>query len=1576
MVNSCPADNVTLTATSANTTTFHWYKDGTLISGATGSTYNVTESGSYYAAGVNTEGVEGAPSPSQTVTINLCAGPATISGPTSSVCPNFFVTLTASSANAVKYNWYTGTPDGPVYYSSNSNTWETGGVTMVYYVAGVNAVGEEGPKSSPHGVSIPPYCRDIADATITITGDTVYTGSAITPDFAVVYNDGSYLITLEKDVHYTNIAYSSPNTDAGTQVTITLTGKGYYFGTKSRTFTIAKATGNWKDTTVSTAYSPTLTLGNIPLTNNYTWEIPATSLNAGNGQSFAAAYTDPSGNYEAVAGQITVNVAKATGSWIGTSALSATYTPTLTLSDITLPNNYAWEFPAPPLNAGNGQSFAAAYTDPSGNYEAAAGQITVNVAKADITPPVSLTAAADYGQTLDAAVKNSWPTSLTGVNGEPVAGTWDWVQSGSVGTVAAPAAVSAKFTHNNSNYNQLPPVTVALTVKKINPTAALLDYSLPANYTYNGSAKTVTVTAKGTTSGLGVITVKYNDIATAPVNAGIYTISVSIGEGDNYKATSSDITLLGALTIAKAAGIWKDTTVSTTYTPTLRLSDIPLTQNYTWTTPTTAGINAGNGQPFAAAYTNPSGNYEAVPGQITVNVNKAPVTKPALKINSFEYDGTEHRVDLDVLNPLYKLDGITTATNYGNYPAVIILNDTVNYKWADGKVDPLQLPWTITKINPTAALLDYNLPVSYTYDGAAKSVAVAAKATATANGLGSLGAVKYNGAATAPANAGNYPITISIDEGTNYKAAADLLLGTLTINKANITAPVGLNATAIYGQTLADVGTGSWQTSFTGVNGEPVAGTWAWVQPDTTSVGTVATPAVVSAQFTHNNNNYNQLPSVAVTLIVAKGTPDYTAPTGLTAVYGWSLANVLLPAGFSWVQPETTLVGNVGNNPFKVTYTHSDAANYNPVTGIPVTIAVRAATAKDIIPPTTVGVTYSPTLTLAGVPLLGGSTDKGSFAWTQPNSTPVVAVDRYLVTFTPNDPNIDYTGIPLTFLVMLHVAKADYAGIAHAPLSATYTADNTLDSLSGLQPNYWWVNGSTKLEVLTGSYPAQYNADPANYNDFSLDITVNVAKGTPAYTAPTGLTATYGKTLGDVALPAGFSWEEDAGTPVGNVGNNPFKVTYTHSDVNNYNPVTGINVSIAVSQAAASAITFPNTGGITYSPTLTLAGVPLLGGSTAEGSFAWTHPDSTPVVAVNSYLVTFTPNNSTNIDYTGVAFTRPVALQVAKADYTGIAHAPLLAAYTAANTLDSVSGLQPNYWWVDGTTKLEVSISNYPAQYNADPSNYNDFDLTIAVRVYDIGRDARLKNITLSSGVIDFDPNDTVYYVQLPCGANNVYVHYEKPAGSTTVVHSRGNITATADGGQIYLDFPTEDTAMVSIRVTAEDSVTHKIYTLTLAKPYDTITVHQFWTNVLAVHLPQNYAAFQWTKNGSPIQGATRSYYYLGNDAASDDRFNVLISAVAAQAPQPLCADVHIQAVAANMLSVYPNPVSDGQLTIEGNALQQTNEVQVYNILGQLVKSRYYSSLSNNRISVDITGFPVGSYVVKVGKVSVVITIK
>ena len=157
------------------------------------------------------------------------------------------------------------------------------------------------------------------------------------------------------------------------------------------------------------------------------------------------------------------------------------------------------------------------------------------------------------------------------------------------------------------------------------------------------------------------------------------------------------------------------------------------------------------------------------------------------------------------------------------------------------------------------------------------------------------------------ATSATYAVTDVADSGT-YKVVATLHFAgytvdgqktdiVVTIGKADPTAPIGLEAT--YGDTLANV---------------DLPDSWSWVD-DTTSVGTVG-ERTFKANYAETDN-YNAASNVDVTVTVVKADPD--VPTGLTSTIGNTLASVILPEGWAWVDG-TTVISKVGPCSFAATY--------------------------------------------------------------------------------------------------------------------------------------------------------------------------------------------------------------------------------------------------------------------------------------------------------------------------------------------------------------------------------------------------------------------------------------------------------------------------------------------------------------------------------------------------------------------------------------------------------------------------------------------------------------------------------
>ena len=165
--------------------------------------------------------------------------------------------------------------------------------------------------------------------------------------------------------------------------------------------------------------------------------------------------------------------------------------------------------------------------------------------------------------------------------------------------------------------------------------------------------------------------------------------------------------------------------------------------------------------------------------------------------------------------------------------------------------------------------------------------------------------------------------------------------------------------------------------------------------------------------------------------------------------------------------------------------------------------------------------------------------------------------------------------VPDAIVVPATVTKAPtamdltYTGKAQTLVTAGTVSSGTMQYALGKDaataPTSDW---STSLPKATnaGTYYVWYKAvgDSHHIDTEPKSVKVVIAKATPRYTAPWGLTALTGQKLTDVKLPAGWSWV-NSNEDVGEEGINPFKANFTPSDTNNYETVRNVDVSVKIS---------------------------------------------------------------------------------------------------------------------------------------------------------------------------------------------------------------------------------------------------------------------------------------------------------------------------------------------------------------------------------------------------------------------------
>ena len=170
---------------------------------------------------------------------------------------------------------------------------------------------------------------------------------------------------------------------------------------------------------------------------------------------------------------------------------------------------------------------------------------------------------------------------------------------------------------------------------------------------------------------------------------------------------------------------------------------------------------------------------------------------------------------------------------------------------------------------------------------------------------------------------------------------------------------------------------------------------------------------------------------------------------------------------------------------------------------------------------------------------------------------------------------------------IIYTAEDDFEILPKSISGMTVTLDNTSLEYNGSAQT---VNVTVKDGASTLTKDTDYTVTGAtsgtNVNSYtvtvtgkgnykgSVDRTWKITQGTPTYTVPTGLTATFGQKLANITLPTGWSWM-DSTQPVGDASTTPktFKAKFTPTDTTNYKTVENIDVSVAVGKATAPTLT-------------------------------------------------------------------------------------------------------------------------------------------------------------------------------------------------------------------------------------------------------------------------------------------------------------------------------------------------------------------------------------------------------------------
>lgn len=602
--------------------------------------------------------------------------------------------------------------------------------------------------------------------------------------------------------------------------------------------------------------------------------------------------------------------------------------------------------------------------------------------------------------------------------------------AGNTATIEGTGSVTVTATKAGGNNFEDAVATGAITVKK----AAQADFTVsgvPATVTY-GDAEFTLSAAGG--SGAGAVSYEVTD-----------GNSVFVSEDGTVSVAAVGT---ATITVTKSGGNhFEDAT-----------AEIQITVN-----PAVPAIAWSEGQK-TLTYTGKAVEADSLP-ELTVTLAKGEAFTGTIVYSYSNLEGGEAVAGL--------------PANAGRYAVVASIPASANY--TDAQSAPLTL--TINKSTPDIAFNDSYTPGG-AYDGLERPLPTEEQLTLTGAAYGDVDFTWHRDTADGtvldgpPVDAGTYVLTAVVPETDNtHKAGASL---TVTI------APKALTVTAapqtiVYGQNIE---TGTDQAAAGGLAATDRL-TGITLTPSTTEATTEGriTPsdAVVMRGTDIVNGNY-EISYAAGALTIEPAEPSYTVPTGLSAVYGQTLADVKLPevalpglprgdtpGSWSWDDPSAG-VGAAGEHIFSVTFTPADKTNYLTVTGINVTLTVkqadpqigdvtyRGATLYDSTPAADVVLTRAD-MTVPGTLALDGVTAL------------LAGTKTYSWKFTPTD-TANYKTVTGSVTLTVTADTPDYLTVTAKPNKTEYVYGDTLD-VTGMEVTVTYQSGRTKTldnHSLTVSY--------------------------------------------------------------------------------------------------------------------------------------------------------------------------------------------------------------------------------------------------------------------------------------------------------------------------------------------------------------------------------------------------------------------------------------------------------------------------------------------------------------------------
>ena len=512
--------------------------------------------------------------------------------------------------------------------------------------------------------------------------------------------------------------------------------------------------------------------------------------------------------------------------------------------------------------------------------------------------------------------------------------------------------------------------SVEYTIAKAEPTAEDFNITEPGNLTYDGTSKTATVTS--TKNGMGSVTVKYcqDETEVPPINAGKYTVKISVEEGTNYSAATG--LSIGELTIKpaqlgegenKADTICYSDTGVKTYTHTdfgftaagtfaakasvtegtdLLAPGYPKFENNGVQVQLATGLSLNGGEKKVVIpmnFTPDGGNYAPKDVTLIITLEDKATNTDAMKVTQADFVYSERTVNPQITKPAgvndevkytYKGRENTTYTESGTPPtdagkytvtAKIDTADTVYTASADFEITRKPLTQDMVKLDETV----------HTYNATSQTVTVTV--TDGSNVLTDNHDYSVSGAQQIPAGTHTVVVTGLKNYTGEISKEWKITPAPLTITDATVTAKT---YNGKKDATVNSVNFGGLVNSETLTKGADYTATGEFEDAN------AGDNKNVTVTVTLKNQNYmlkdgNTFNKTGVKITQAE-TP--AAPAGLYGIKGQKLSTVILPAGWTWAAPDTEMSEAGEDKTFTAKY-HDAQGNYEDKDNVSVTVAVK-----------------------------------------------------------------------------------------------------------------------------------------------------------------------------------------------------------------------------------------------------------------------------------------------------------------------------------------------------------------------------------------------------------------------------------------------------------------------------------------------------------------------------------------------------------------------------------------------------------------------------------------------------------